>query len=130
LICLPEFNCPEFVKESIMHELRIAEDLSAIVLETARNENLSIVGKVNISFGQLVQIVPEIFEFAFREAVRNTIAEDAELSIEIIKVKIDCIQCGCNFDLNKNLFKCCRCGSTDLRIINGKELFVKSIEGE
>lgn len=113
-----------------MHELRIAEDLSAIVLETARNVNLSTVGKVNISFGQLVQIVPEIFEFAFREAVRNTIAEDAELSIEIIKVKMDCVRCGCSFDLDNNQFICCRCGSTDLRIISGKELFVKSIEGE
>jgi hydrogenase nickel incorporation protein HypA/HybF len=113
-----------------MHEMRIAEDLSAIVLETARNENLSIVVKVNISFGQLIQIVPEIFEFAFREAVRNTIAENAEVSIEIIKVRMNCVQCSCNFHLDANLFKCCRCGSTDLKIINGKELFVKSIEGE
>lgn len=130
MIYLLEFSCPESVKKLIMHELRIAEDLSAIVIETARNGNLSIVGKVNISIGQLIQVVPEIFEFAFREAVRNTIAEDAELSIEIIKVKMNCVQCGCNFHLNENLFKCCRCGSTDIKIINGKELFVKSIEGE
>jgi len=113
-----------------MHELRIAEDLSSIVLETARNENLTRVEKVNISFGQLIQIVPEIFEFAFREAVRNTIAEDAALNIEIIKVKMNCAECGCNFHLNENLFRCCNCGSTDIKIINGKELFVKSIEGE
>ena len=44
-----------------MHEIRIAEDLSAIVLETARKENLSKVTKVNISFGQMIQIVPDIF---------------------------------------------------------------------
>lgn len=113
-----------------MHELRIAEELSAIVLETARNENLSMVEKVNIHFGQLVQIVPEIFEFAFREAVKGTIAGDAELNIEIIKVRMDCNQCGRTFNLNENLFICCRCGSSDIKIINGKELFVKSIEGE
>lgn len=51
-----------------MHELRIAQDLSVIVIDAVSNKNLSKVTKVNIIFGQLVQIVPDIFEFAFREA--------------------------------------------------------------
>ncbi len=75
-----------------MHEIRIAEDLSAIVLETAGKENLLKVTKVNISFGRMVQIVPDIFEFAFREAVRNSIASDAELDIEVVEVKMRCLK--------------------------------------
>jgi hydrogenase nickel incorporation protein HypA/HybF len=113
-----------------MHEIRIAEDLKAIILEAAVVEKLSKVTKVNISFGQLIQIVPEIFEFAFREAVRESIAEDTEIDIEIIPVKMECINCGCDFHVKDNLFKCEKCGSTDLQIIHGKELFIKSIEGE
>ena len=68
-----------------MHEIRIAEDLSRIVLEAASERNLRKVTGINISFGQLVQIVPDIFEFAFRECVRGTIAENSKVNIEIAK---------------------------------------------
>jgi Zn finger protein HypA/HybF involved in hydrogenase expression len=82
-----------------MHEIGIAQDLSVIVLETAKREKLSRVTKVNVS-------------------------------IEIIPVKMKCIDCGNDFQVIDNRFECAVCGSTELRIIQGKELFVKSIEGE
>jgi hydrogenase nickel incorporation protein HypA/HybF len=113
-----------------MHELRIAEDLSKIVLEVARRAKLSKVTKVNISFGQMIQIVPDIFKFAFMETVRNSEAQDANIVIEIVPVKLKCADCGNNFQLIENQFCCNNCSSTDLEIINGKELLVKSIEGE
>ena len=113
-----------------MHEIRIAKDLSLIVLEVAGREKLSKVTKVNISFGQLIQIVPDIFEFAFSETVKDTIAMDAEVDIEILPVKMRCISCKDEFNVNDNKFSCSKCGSTELDIIQGKELFVKSIEGE
>ena len=113
-----------------MHELRIAEDLSEIVLEAAINEKLKKVTKVNITFGELVQIVPDIFETAFTESVKGTIAEGSELDIEIVKVRMKCKNCRKEFGINGNIFACKNCKSTDLEIINGKEIFIKSIEGE
>jgi len=113
-----------------MHEIRIAEDLADIVLETADMEGLCRVTSVNISFGQMVQIVPDIFEFAFREAVRNTLAKDAKVNIEIIPVIMVCKDCGCEFNVSDNLFACHNCKSTDIEIVHGKELFIRSIEGE
>jgi len=129
-ICPQEHSCPEYVKNPVMHELRIAEDLSVIVLEAAKNGNLTKVSKVNIIFGQMIQIVPDIFEFAFRESVRETIAENAEIDIEIMPLKMKCRSCGKDFHVNENRFECENCRSADLDIINGKELFIKSIEGE
>ncbi len=113
-----------------MHELSIAEDLSTIVLNTALDNNLSKVTRVNILFGQMIQIVPEIFEFAFREIVKNSVAGDAELAIEIVPVKMRCLNCGSDFQPEEDCFTCRVCSSSDLEIINGKELFIKSIEGE
>jgi len=130
LIIFQEFSFQEYVNRIIMHEIRIAEDLSSIVLQTARKENLVKVTKVSISFGQLVQIVPDIFEFAFREIVKNTIARKAKVEIEIVPVRMKCKNCGIDFQLIENNFACNVCGSADLNIINGKELFIKSIEGE
>jgi hydrogenase nickel incorporation protein HypA/HybF len=113
-----------------MHEIRIAEDLSVIVLNTALSKNLSKVTKVNIIFGEMIQIVPDIFEFSFREIVRNSLAGSAELNIEITPVKMKCMHCGNDFQVKDNLFSCDICGSSDLEIIQGKELVIKSIEGE
>ncbi len=113
-----------------MHEIRIANDLSEIVLEVASNEKLSVVSRVNITFGEMVQIVPEIFDFAFREAVRGSIASEAVVNFEIIKIKLKCRECGNVFNLNGSRFACQECNSSDLEIIAGKEMFVKSIEGE
>jgi hydrogenase nickel incorporation protein HypA/HybF len=113
-----------------MHEIRIAEDLSTIVLAVAQKEGLSKVTKVSITFGKMVQIVPGIFEFAFMEAVRESIASEAELDIEIADIKLKCRNCGRDFQPENNLFSCRICNSFETDIIQGNELFIKSIEGE
>lgn len=113
-----------------MHEIRIAEDLAKIVLDTARENGLSEVSSVNVSFGRMIQIVPEIFRFAFAATVKETIAENALVSIEILPIKLKCIMCGAESGMDEENFKCQTCGSTDLEILQGKELFIKSIEGE
>jgi hydrogenase nickel incorporation protein HypA/HybF len=130
LVYRQDCNCREFVKILTMHEIRIAEDLAAIVLETAFREGLSEVTSVNVSFGQLVQIVPDIFKFAFSEAVRGTIAANAAVAIEILPVKLKCSDCGSESELAGNLFACQKCSSTDLEILQGREVFIKTIEGE
>jgi len=113
-----------------MHEIKIAEELSVIVLDKAREARLSAVERVNVSFGQLVQIVPDIFEFAFREAVRDTIAAEAALTIEIIPLEMRCLSCGEEYKPAENLSSCRACGSLEITVEHGKELFIKSIEGE
>ncbi|MFZ0280344.1 MAG: hydrogenase maturation nickel metallochaperone HypA [Bacteroidales bacterium] len=113
-----------------MHEIAIAEDLARIVLDTAREGGLSEVSAINVSFGQMVAIVPDIFRFAFGEAVRETIAGNAKVNIEILPVKLKCMNCGEVAGLEENYFTCGNCGSNELEILQGKEMFIKSIEGE
>ena len=113
-----------------MHELRIAQDLATIVRAAAADGKLSKVTKVNLCFGSMVQIVPDIFEFAFREVVRDTLAGDAEIKIEILEIRMRCDECGKEFMVMNNRFSCPACKSADLSIIQGNELYIKSIEGE
>lgn len=112
-----------------MHELRIAEDLAAMVAGYAAEAGLKNVVKVNISFGEYIQIVPELFEAAFSEASRDTVAEGAELDIEIIPAEMRCLGCGSAYKPAGDLCACSVCGSEEIDLIHGKELFVKSIEG-
>lgn len=113
-----------------MHEIKIAEELSVIVVDKAREAGLSVVESVNLSFGQLVQIVPAIFEFAFREAVRDTVAAEAALNIEIIPLEMRCLSCGAEYSPAENFPSCRACGALEITVVHGKELFIKSIEGE
>ncbi len=113
-----------------MHELGIAGELFQIVLHEAEKGSLSKVTRVSVCFGELVQIVPDIFRFAFTETVRNSIAENSEVDIEIKKVEMRCRICGREFPVTENNFICSACNSSELDFIHGNEVFVKSIEGE
>jgi len=113
-----------------MHEIKIAEELSVIVIDKAREAGLLVVDRVNVTFGQLVQIVPEIFEFAFRETVRDTVAAEAALNIEIIPLEMRCLSCGAEYSPGEYSARCRACGAIDITVVHGKELFIKSIEGE
>lgn len=112
-----------------MHELRIATDLSEIVERHASEAGWKTVDRVNITFGQFIQVVPDLFEAAFREASRGTLAANAELYIEIIAAEMRCLICGAPYMPAGDIHACRNCGSEEIDLIHGKELFIKSIEG-
>jgi len=130
LICR-QANCfQEYAERKAMHELRIATDLVEMVEGYASDAGLQEVSRVNVSFGQFIQIVPDLFEAAFREAARDTVAAGAEISIEIIDAEMCCMGCGSVYIPSGDLDGCNVCGSSEIDIVHGKELFIKSIEGE
>lgn len=118
------------LKKKQMHELRIAQELSAIIAVHAREAGLTTIEKVNLCFGEFIQVVPEVFETAFRASTENSSAADAELVIEIIPAEMRCTACGTEYLPSQDRHECMRCGSSEITIIHGKELFIKSIEGE
>jgi hydrogenase nickel incorporation protein HypA/HybF len=113
-----------------MHELKIAEELAAMVSHHAAEAGLRVVEKVNISVGQFVQVVPDLLEAAFGIAAAGSVASAARLDIEIIAAEMRCRSCGTEYRPYDDLHACLACGSTDIDVVHGKELFIKSIEGE
>ncbi|HKK58798.1 MAG TPA: hydrogenase maturation nickel metallochaperone HypA [Salinivirga sp.] len=113
-----------------MHEIAIVENTFKIILEVARREKLSKIRRVNFLIGEMHAIVPGIFHHAFESAALNTIAENAELNLEIEPIKMRCRQCGHEFIIKDSEYKCNECKSYDLDLQSGKELTIKSIEGE
>ena len=105
-------------------------DLFRIVLDVAEKEKLSRIDKVHFQLGRMMQVVPELFRFAFDSAKVDTIAEQADLEIEFLPVKMKCRQCGHAFEVGQDEFYCPHCKGVDLDLLQGKELFIKSIEGE
>lgn len=113
-----------------MHELKIAEELIGIIKQVAEEENLKKVTRVNIQFGKMIMIVPDVFHFVFDGAVKGTVAKNARLYLEILPVKFVCKKCREETEIDDLLFVCPLCGSNDLELIQGRETVIESIEGE
>jgi hydrogenase nickel incorporation protein HypA/HybF len=113
-----------------MHEIRLAAELAGIVTEVAVRENLSSVTRVNLQFGEMIRVAPDIFRFAFEEAVKGSCAEGSEIDIETVPITLRCRECGEETVIEDMEFRCSHCHSVDLDIIHGKEMILKSLEGE
>ena len=113
-----------------MHEVSIVNDLFKVLMDVSEKEGLHRIDKVNFTIGKMMHIVPEFFEFAFDSAKENTIAAEASIEIEYLPIKMRCENCHAEFTVDNNTFVCPDCRSTNLTLIQGKELVIKSIEGE
>jgi hydrogenase nickel incorporation protein HypA/HybF len=113
-----------------MHELSIAQSLLEIIEEEGKRHGLSRVVRIAVKIGTLSAIVPDALTFSFEAIRAGTIAEGANLDIEVVPAKGYCEECGADFRVESALFLCPRCGAVASEIISGKELEISQIEGE
>jgi hydrogenase nickel incorporation protein HypA/HybF len=110
-----------------MHELSIAESIVRIADRHAAGRK---VVKVELKVGHLRQVVPSALEFAFELVAQGTTVEGAELAMEEVPAAGVCRSCGTEALLAGFPFSCPSCGGLDLRITQGEELLVDSLELE
>jgi hydrogenase nickel incorporation protein HypA/HybF len=108
----------------------MVEDMFRIILDVAKGNKLTRVDKVNLVIGEYLQVKPSLLRFAFDAARMGTLAAGATLTVNIVPVELKCESCGEVFYLHDLHYLCNRCGSGQLEIINGKDMYIKSIEGE
>ena len=66
-----------------MHELSLALELVDRASEIAKRETAKKVLQINVRIGPESGVDTEAFKFAFPEAAKNTILENADLIIEV-----------------------------------------------
>jgi len=113
-----------------MHELSIISGLFDALLDKAREHKARKITLVRLRVGKLSGVVPELLESAFDMYKKDTIAEDARLEVEEVSLKIRCRACGLETEMGDYVFVCQACGSSDLEILQGTELFLERIELE
>ena len=113
-----------------MHEWTIADNLVRLVEEAARREGLMEVSAVYVRVGALRQVIPETLRTAFSRLIGETGFAGAELKIEEVPLSVKCRACGSEKAGDDLAFTCGGCGSTDLDILAGDELFIDYLEGE
>ena len=123
----PETSCQGFAN---MHEFSVIRNIIDIVNDTVKENGLTKVTRVRLIIGRMRQIVPEVLEFAFGEATKDTLLENSKLEISFKTVLMKCTGCSNQFEVKENNYLCEKCGCDDLSIIQGRELIIESIDGD
>ncbi len=110
-----------------MHEFSIALNIVDIASKTATDATATKINEVEIEVGILSGVIIEALEFALESAVKNTLLENAKIIINRIKARAKCNNCNTEFEPVDLIAECPVCSSYDFKIINGRELRVKSI---
>jgi len=120
-----------------MHEFSFAYNIFKVAEATALKYNAKKISEVYLEIGELTLIVPDLLRQSFKMATHGSIAEGAELKIEIVPGKVRCRDCNkiSTVTLNEEaqltglqLFQCKYCKSKNTEIIDGKKANVKNIK--
>jgi len=113
-----------------MHELGITENIISIVLKHGEKEDAKKITKITLKIGELTQVVGDCIQFYFDQLSKDTIAENAELVIEYIPIKVRCADCGSEKEASNYDFTCPSCGAICTEFTAGREFLVDDIEVE
>ncbi len=110
-----------------MHELSIAMSIVDLAAEQAAKHEALEIEEIELDIGCLSGVEMDSFDFAWRQAVKRTILENAIRKVNRIEGKAHCLECGCNFDMHHLYDSCPDCNSHFSEILSGKELKVRSL---
>jgi hydrogenase nickel incorporation protein HypA/HybF len=112
-----------------MHEYHAVVSLVRQLLEKAESHNAKSISRVRLALGELSDFTEDSIRLYFKELAEETILKDADVSIERIKVRLRCKECGISFEKSKRI-ECPSCKSTDLFVENGREFYIVDMELE
>lgn len=110
-----------------MHELSVVMSIVDIARNQAAKANAASIEEIELDIGCLSTIEMNAFEFAWTQAVRETLLENAVKKINRVKGRAQCLDCDAVFAIENVYDACPVCGKHLLHIIAGKELRVKSL---
>jgi len=113
-----------------MHEYSIVQSLLESCEDHARQNNSTKITKVIIKIGVLSGVEPDLLQTAFDTFKEQTVCDGAEFIINRQKVVVSCLSCNEESILENNEFSCPKCQSIKLKVIDGEDMFLMSLEME
>jgi len=99
-----------------MHELSIVMNIIEIANGEAVKANVSKIDEIELEMGWLSNIEMSAFDFAWQEAVKSTVLENAERIIVRLGGKAVCLDCNLSFDIDNLYDQCPVCRSHFIEI--------------
>ena len=111
-----------------MHELSVTQGILKICKEEQEKNNFKKIKEIRIKVGELTGLVPNCIDYYFEIISKDTVAEGAKLIIEKLPIIINCESCLYEGEIPKGQYICPNCGSYKIKIKNGREFYVDSLE--
>nr|WP_321266084.1 hydrogenase/urease nickel incorporation protein HypA [uncultured Sulfurimonas sp.] len=111
-----------------MHEYSIVQSLLDSCDENAKANNATKVMKVVVKIGVMSGVEPDLLKTAFDTFKEKTICEEAEFIINMQSVVVKCNECQKESTLKELQYTCPNCESSDLKIIDGEDMFLMQLE--
>lgn len=113
-----------------MHELSLAQGILRLALRAAENGRARRIVTVYVKTGAYSGVVPSYLDECFALLSRGTAAEGASVQVEEVPVVVRCQRCGGEGQIDRAEVCCPHCGSSDIRMLHGRECYVDRIEAE
>lgn len=111
-----------------MHEFSIVQSLFDLLEQYAAEHRAKRVLRVKVKLGQLSGIEPHLLKVAFDTFKEKTIADSAQIEIEVEKLSVQCRQCNKKSALEEMILKCPACNSLEVEIAEGEDMLLESLE--
>jgi hydrogenase nickel incorporation protein HypA/HybF len=113
-----------------MHELAVCQALIDQVQAIAVENGAHRVAVVHVQLGPLSGVEPELLRQAYPFACAGTAAEDSELQITVVPIRVRCRICGSESEVTPNRLVCGSCSAWQTELVTGDEMLLASIEIE
>lgn len=113
-----------------MHELSVTEGILRICKAEAEKNNFKRILKINIKVGELSGLIPDCISFYFNEISKETVAEGAKIEVFKIPLSYRCDDCGYTSEILKTEYTCHKCKGYHIKFLNGRELYIDTMEVE
>ncbi|MCX7872096.1 MAG: hydrogenase maturation nickel metallochaperone HypA [Verrucomicrobiae bacterium] len=113
-----------------MHEVGIMANVLRIAEETARRNEAERILRLKVRIGVMSGVVMEALEFAFEALKKGTMAEGADLDIDVVSASCWCEECKIEYEPDEIDFLCPKCGGGNIKLQKGREMELVSIDYE
>ncbi len=113
-----------------MHEYSVVQALLEQIEDVAKENEATEVTKVVVKIGVMSGIEAHLLEIAFNTFKEKTICHNASFVMNIQPLCIECQECKSISVLEKIHYCCQKCKSTNIKVNDGEDMFLMSLEME
>lgn len=113
-----------------MHEYSIVQALLDQCENIAKENKAKKVIKVVSKIGAMSGVETHLLQTAFDTFKEGTMCDGAEFIINYQKIKLHCNACEAEFEIDEMCYKCIECESLDVKVIDGEDMYLMSVEME
>jgi hydrogenase nickel incorporation protein HypA/HybF len=113
-----------------MHEMSLCEGILQIIESEAGRQHFTRVKQVILEVGPLSGVEISALEFCFDTIMKNSIADQATLTIIKPEARAWCMHCAESVTIQQRYDACPLCGNYQLQVSSGDEMRIKELEVE